>query len=103
MGQEDKALPAADTWVPDKAVVVLNVARPKALLDFALSPKLIAAVEASPEYKAAAATPGFTGLREGIKFLEFRFKADWQTVLRRFTGGGGDLGGRARRGEPADH
>ncbi len=86
--QESTALPAAEAWVPDKAVMVLNVARPKALLDVVLNPKLIAAIEASPEYKAAAAKPGFKGLEQGIKFLEFRFKADWQTVLRRFTAGG---------------
>ena len=88
MGQEDTPLPAADTWVPDKALIVLNVARPGALLDFALSPKLIAAVEASPAYKAAAAKPGFTGLQNGIRFLEGGLKTDWKTAIRRFSGGG---------------
>ncbi len=87
-GQAARPLPTADEWVPDRAVLVLNVVQPKALLDVLLNPKLTAAVEASPAYKAAAAKPGFIGLKRGVRHLEERFGANWQTLLRRLTGGG---------------
>jgi len=85
-GAEDLA-PAVE-WVPRQAVVVLNVARPKALLDLALRPQLIEAVKSSAAYKAAAAKPDFGPVKFIVDFAERQFKTDWQTVLGRGVGGG---------------
>ena len=52
-------LPPASAWIPQEAVVVAELSRPKALLDLALSPRVAAAVTASPAYRKQATQPGF--------------------------------------------
>jgi len=89
-------LPAADELVPRQAVIVLRITKPKAVLDLILRPELIEAVKASPAYRAWAAEPGrawaaepgFRQFQNVITSFERRFKTDWQTILRRLTGGG---------------
>ncbi|MGB2820060.1 MAG: hypothetical protein WBF17_03705, partial [Phycisphaerae bacterium] len=87
-GRAEAPLPAADEWIPARALIVLNVREPKAVLDLALRPKLVEAVASSPVYKAQAAKPGFRHFRNVVKSLERRFETDWQTILRRLVGGG---------------
>jgi len=82
------ALPPAAEWVSREAVVVLDVAKPKALLDMVLRPKLLEAIASSAPYKAEAAKPDFAKLQALVNFAERQFKTDWQTVLRRALGGG---------------
>lgn len=89
-GAEDR-LPAADEWIPPQAVVVLNIRDPKALLDLALRPELIKAVESSPAYKGLTANQGFRQFQNVVRSLERRLETDWQTVLRRLVGGGATL------------
>ena len=81
-------LPAAAEWVPSQAIVVVNVSRPKAVWDMILQPRVVKAVTSSAAYKAKAAEKGFREMQAVVTFLERRFGADWQTILRRFTGGG---------------
>ncbi len=81
-------LPAAEEWIPRQALIVLSVRKPKALLDLALRPALIKAVESSPVYKAQSASVGFRQFRSVVKSLERRLEADWQSLLRRLVGGG---------------
>ena len=80
--------PAAAEWVPSQAILVLNVSKPKALWDMILQPEMVKAVESSAAYKAQAAKPGFRQMQNAAKFLERRFQADWQTIVRRLTAGG---------------
>ena len=80
--------PAAVEWVPSKAIVVLNVSRPKAVWDVILQPELVKAVESSAAYKAQAAKPDFRQMQNMVKSFERQFQADWQTIVRRLTGGG---------------
>ena len=82
------ALPAADKWIPRQAVVVLSVHRPKALLDLALRPGLIKAIESSPPYKAQLANEGFVQFQKLVQSLEGRMEAKWPAILRRLVGGG---------------
>ena len=84
----EDALPAAAEWVPSQAIVVLNVSKPKALWDVILQPELVKVVESSEAYKAQAAKPGFRQMQNMVKVLERRFRADWQTIVRKLTGGG---------------
>ena len=79
--------PAVECVSPE-AVVVLNVAKPKAVLDMALRPKLVEAVKSSAVYKDAAAKPDFGPVKFIVNFAERQFKTNWQTVLGRGVGGG---------------
>ena len=83
-----EALPAADEWVPRQAVIVLNVSKPKALLDLIVRPDLMKAIKTSPAYKGLAANKGLKQFQNVIKAFEDRLQADWQTLLRRLVGGG---------------
>ncbi|MDP6637263.1 MAG: hypothetical protein QGG42_20390 [Phycisphaerae bacterium] len=80
--------PPADRWVPSGALIVVNISKPKAALDLILRPKLIEAIEASPQYKEQTANKGFKQFRSLVRLLETRLDADWQSIVRRLIGGG---------------
>lgn len=80
--------PPVTQWIPDDAVIVLEVAKPRALLDVALTPKTTAMVEALPAYQKAAAQPDFRELVKAVDYLERGLRVDWQTGLKKFFGGG---------------
>jgi len=82
------ALPAAHEWVPAKAIIVVNVSKPKAALDLILRPTLIKAIESSPLYKAQTANKGFRQFRSLVRLLERRLETNWQSIVRRLVGGG---------------
>ena len=83
----DSAPPAA-AWVPQDAVVSLDVAKPRALLDVLLEPKTVALVTSLPAYEKATSQQGFRQFRAGVAFLEAAINTDWQTATRKLTGGG---------------
>ena len=84
----EKALPAAERWIPRQAIVVVSLRRPKDLLDMALRPALIEAIRSSAPYKAQAANKGVRDFFNVVKELERRMDTDWQAILRRLVGGG---------------
>jgi len=81
-------LPPASQWISPDAIVVVEVSRPKALLDVALDPKTVEAVTSLPAYQTLAAQPGFKQFSGVVKYLETMVGSDWQTTLRRLVGGG---------------
>ncbi len=82
------APPPASQCIPADAVIVVNFAKPKAALDLILQPKLIEAVESSSVWKAQTANKGFKQFRSLVRLLERRLETDWQSIIRRLTGGG---------------
>jgi hypothetical protein len=82
------APPASINCVPAGAVIVVNVSKPKAALDMILRPKLLAAIESSPQYKGLTANKGFKQFRSVVRLLERRLETDWQSITRRLVGGG---------------
>ena len=81
-------LPPATRWIPQDAIVVLQVNQPKAVLDLALSAKMIDMVTATPVYKQQTAQAPFRDLLAGIPLLEQRLKTDWKSGLHKLLGGG---------------
>ena len=81
-------LPPADQWVPQDAIIVLELSRPKALLDLALGPKMTAAVTSLPVYPEVVSQPKFKQLQQLLTYLEGRFGTDWRTGLGKLLGGG---------------
>ena len=81
-------LPPAGQWISPDAIVVVEVSRPKALLDLALDPKTVEAVTSLPAYQTLAAQPGFKQFSGVVKYLETLVGSDWQTTLRQLVGGG---------------
>lgn len=82
-------LPAAAQWVPAEAVAVVEVGQPKAILDWLLDPRLTTAVTTNPLYqKATAGNPGFQQFLNTVDYVAGRLGTDWQTAVRKLTGGG---------------
>ncbi|MFH1265531.1 MAG: hypothetical protein ABIK89_07355, partial [Planctomycetota bacterium] len=81
-------LAPATEWLPQNALIVLEVSKPGALLDLALDAKTVEAVTSLPPYQQAASQPGFQQFMGVVEFLEFKLKTDWKTALRKLTGGG---------------
>ncbi|MHC4146946.1 MAG: hypothetical protein ACYSUD_19520, partial [Planctomycetota bacterium] len=83
-----QTMPAAIQWVPRDAVVSLELARPKALIDLLAGEKAIAAITALPAYREQASNPKFQEFLNIINFMETALGTDWRTALKKLTGGG---------------
>ena len=83
-----QTLPPAIQWIPQDAVISLELSQPKALLELFAGEKATAAVTALPLYQKQASTPKFKELLNLINFLELTLDTDWRTGLAKLTGGG---------------
>ena len=84
---EDKSVPAMAV-VPDDAILVLRVAEPKALIERAYDPRIVAFVESLPPYKEAMAKPEMTEALKIVKFFESKYNAKLPELLGKLVGGG---------------
>jgi hypothetical protein len=83
-----QALPPAVRWIPQDAVISLELSKPKALLEFFTGEKATAAITALPAYQKQVSTPKFEEFLNLISFLEITLDTDWRTGLAKLTGGG---------------
>ena len=81
-------LPPARQWIPQEAVIAVEVTRTNDLLDRAFDPKVIEAVQELPVYRQQASTPGFKQFLGVVDYLEARLRVDWPTGIRKLVGGG---------------
>jgi len=83
-----QTFPPAIQWIPEDAVIVLEVTRPKALLEVFTNDKAAAAITALPLYKQQAPKPQFKEFLNIISFIETTLDTDWRTGLGKLTGAG---------------
>ena len=83
-----ETLPPAIQWIPQDAVISLELSKPKELLELLAGEKATAAVTALPIYKQQASTPKFQELLTVVNFIELALDTDWRTGLAKLTGGG---------------
>jgi hypothetical protein len=83
-----QTLPPAIQWVPQDAVISLELSNSKALLDFLAGEKMSAAITALPLYQKQMSNPKFQEFLNVIKFMETALNTDWRTALATLTGGG---------------
>jgi hypothetical protein len=83
-----QSLPPAVQWIPQDAVISLELSRPGALLDLLAGDKAIAAVKGLPLYRKQESNPKFSEFLNLVKFLETSLGTDWRTGLAKLTGGG---------------
>jgi len=82
------ALPPAAEWIPQNAVISLELSKPKALIEMLTGKEATAAVTALPAYKGLMASPKSQELLNMIGFIEATIGTDWRTGLAKLTGGG---------------
>jgi len=80
--------PAANRWIPENALIVLEVTHPEAVLGFAAGEKATALITGLPQFKAIQQHPKYLEMVTGIRFLEASLETDWRTALGKLTGGG---------------
>ena len=83
-----QALPPAIQWIPKDALIVLEVSRPKELIEAFTNDKATAAITALPVYKQQASKPQFNEFLNIISFIETTLGTDWRTGLGKLTGAG---------------
>jgi hypothetical protein len=83
-----QTLPPAIRWIPQDAVICLELEKPKALLDLLAGEKTSAFVKTLPAYQALASTPQFQQVLALLGHIENELGTDWRTALAKLTGGG---------------
>lgn len=83
-----QTLPPAIKWIPEDAVIVLEVTSPKALLEAFCNDKATATITSLPLYKQQASKPQFQEFLNIISFIETTLGTDWRTALEKLTGAG---------------
>ena len=83
-----QTLPPAAQWVPQDAVISVELSGPKVLLDLFAGEKAIAAITALPAYQRQVSSPKLKEFLNLVRFLEATLETDWRTGLARLTGGG---------------
>jgi len=83
-----QTLPPAIQWIPQDAVISLELSQPKALLELFAGEKATAAITALPLYRKQASTPQFKEFFNLVKSMEVTLGTDWRTGLAKLTGGG---------------
>jgi hypothetical protein len=83
-----QTLPPATRWIPQDAVISLELSQPKALLELLAGKKATAAITALPLYQEQVSKPQFTEFLNVVRFLEITLDTDWRTGLAKLTGGG---------------
>ncbi len=81
-------LPPAIQWIPQDAIIVLEVSKPKALLELFTNDHAIAAIKELPLYKQIAIQPQFQEFQNIINSIEDTLGTDWRTALAKLTGAG---------------
>jgi len=81
-------VPARSEWIPQDALISLELSRPRALLELLAGEKAIAAVTGLPVYQRQVSNPKFNEFLNLVRFLEATLDTDWRTGLAKLTGGG---------------
>ncbi len=77
--------------VSPEAYVVLEVPKPRAVLDRLFDPRVVEAVTSHPEYQRRRSEPDFREVTNLIDYFAQRFQTDLPGMLGKLTGGGATL------------
>jgi len=83
-----QTLPPAIRWIPQDAVICLELSEPKALLELLAGEKATAAITALPLYQLQVSKPQFQEFLNLVNFMETALDTDWRTGMAKLTGGG---------------
>ena len=84
----EEKFPPASQWIPQDAVIAVEISKPKALLDAVLDEKVTKAVKTVPLYQKAVEQPGFQQFLQVVSFLEMQLGTDWKSALHKLADGG---------------
>ena len=74
-----QTFPPANRWIPQNAVISLELSDPKTLLELLAGEKATAAITALPLYNKLVSQPQFQEFFNVVKFMEMSLGTDWRT------------------------
>ena len=80
--------PPATRWVSQDAVLVIEVSKPKELIDMALDSELAATLTSLPAYDEKMSDPEFKKFFGVVRYLETTLDTDWRSGLGDLLAGG---------------
>jgi hypothetical protein len=80
--------PAVIQWIPQDAVMSMELTRPRALLDLCAGEKAVEFITSLPAYQKQTSNPKFREFLGVVAYLEATLGTDWRTALAKLTGGG---------------
>jgi len=83
-----QSLPPAIQWIPQDAVISIELSRPRAMLDLFAGEKAIKFITSLPVYQKQASSPKFKEFLGVVSYLEATLGTDWRTGLAKLTGRG---------------
>ena len=81
-------LPSPTQWIPDDAVLCVELSTPRAVIDMLANDKALDTFKELPIYQNRSDNPGFNEFLSGVKFLEAALETPWKEALGALTGGG---------------
>ncbi|MCS7304842.1 MAG: hypothetical protein NZ602_07020 [Thermoguttaceae bacterium] len=81
-------LPPMAQWIPEDAVLVLEVTKPGQVLDALLAPAALERIAQSVAWKQFQAAPNYRELIQVVQFLEKSLQTDWIAGVKKLFGGG---------------
>ena len=81
-------LAPAIEWIPNDALLVVEIADPEAIFEVVLCPEAVSAVTSNPAYQFATSQPGYKQFEQIVRFLETSLETDWQGGLKKLLSGG---------------
>lgn len=81
-------LPPPAQWIPEDALLVLEVPNPREMFDIVLAPEILQQIQQLPAWKNFTAAPNYRELQQAVQFLEKSLQMDWTAGVKKFFGGG---------------
>lgn len=81
-------LPPRAEWIPQDAVIVVDIAQPRRVLESLLDDRVTSAVTASPQYQAATSNAEFKQLAGVVKHYQDKYQVDFRGLCGKLFGGG---------------
>ena len=81
-------LAPAIKWIPNDALLVVELTNPEALLEAVLCPEAVSAVTSNSAYKHLTSQDGYKQFEQGLRFIEASLGTDWQNGIKQLLGGG---------------
>ena len=82
------ALPPREAWVPQEAILVVEIPRPAAILDRVFDDRVVKAVTSFPPYQEQLAKPQFRQMLSLLDYFQRQHAADLPALFRKLLGGG---------------
>ncbi|MBC8875028.1 MAG: DUF3352 domain-containing protein, partial [Planctomycetes bacterium] len=81
-------LAPAIKWIPNDALLVVELTNPEAFLEAVLCPEAVSAVTSNAAYKHLTSQDGYKQFEQGLRMIEASLGTDWQNAIKQLLAGG---------------